>query len=113
MIWISPMRAWVEPAIGRAAITFPPFETETWPECRALLEWIVRGLPEGGAERPRPQWNSDDLVELTERFFASPHGHQLDDQDHRDLLENFLWYGTDYGSGDPMRWSPVRVEIRP
>jgi hypothetical protein len=110
-IGLADARVWVEAAIGRAAITFPPFETETWPDCRALVEWIVRGLPEGGAEYPRPQWSSEDLVGITERFFASPHGRQLDDQDHRDLLENLLWYGTDYGPGDPMRWSPVRVEI--
>ncbi|QGK48821.1 hypothetical protein [Mycobacterium intracellulare] len=47
----------------------------------------------------------------TDRFFTSPDGARLDDPDRRDLLESLLWYGTDYGPGDPLRWSPVRVEI--
>jgi hypothetical protein len=108
---LADVRSWLKAAIDRAAITFPPFETETWPECRAMVEWVVRGLPDGGAEYPRPQWNSDDVDGLTKRFFASPYGRELDDKDHRDLLEDLLWYGTDYGPGDPMRWSAVRVEI--
>jgi len=38
-------------------------------------------------------------------------GARLDDADRRDLLESLLWYGTDYGPGDPVRWSAVQVEI--
>lgn len=104
-------RAWIDAAIELAAITFPPLQTETWPACRALVEWIIRGLPEGGTGYQRPQWDSATLVRLTDRFFTSPDGARLDDPDRRDLLESLLWYGTDYGPGDPLRWSPVRVEI--
>ena len=108
---LADARAWVDAAIELAAITFPPLETETWPACRALVEWITRGLPEGGTGYQRPQWDSAALARLTDRFFASPYGARLDDPDHRGLLESLLWYGSDYGPGDPLRWSPVKVEI--
>jgi Domain of unknown function (DUF6398) len=108
---LADARAWVDEAIELAAITFPPLETETWPACRALVEWIARGLPEGGTGYQRPQWDSAALARLVERFFGSPYGTRLDDRDHRGLLESLLWYGTDYGPGDPLRWSPVKAEI--
>jgi hypothetical protein len=110
-ISLADARAWVDAAIELAAITFPPLETETWPACRALVEWITRGLPEGGTGYQRPQWDSSELARLADRFFASPYGARLDDPDHRGLLESLLWYGTDYGPGDPLRWSPVKMEI--
>ena len=108
---LADARAWVDAAIELATITFPPLETETWPACRALVEWITRGLPEGGTGYQRPQWDSADLARLADRFFASPYGARLDDPDHRGLLESLLWFGTDYGPGDPLRWSAVKVEI--
>jgi hypothetical protein len=108
---LADARAWVDAAIELAAITFPPLETETWPACRALVEWITRRLPEGGTGYQRPQWDSAAVARLTDRFFASTYGTRLDDPDHRGLLESLLWYGTDYGPGDPLRWSPVKAEI--
>jgi hypothetical protein len=35
----------------------------------------------------------------------------LGDPDNRDLVDSVLWFGTDYGPGDPLRWSPVNVEL--
>ena len=110
-ISLADTRAWVDAAVELAAITFPPLETETWPACRALVEWITRGLPEGGTGYQRPQWDSTDLTLLADRFFASSRGARLDDPDHRGLLESLLWFGTDYGPGDPLRWSAVKVEM--
>ncbi|MEP6482494.1 MAG: DUF6398 domain-containing protein [Rhodoglobus sp.] len=98
-------------AIATGAITYPPFETETWPVCRPLVEWIAGLLPDGGRGYERPEWTDDDREQLTERFFSSPFGAALDNRDHRGLLESILWFGCDYGPGDPMRWSPVAVEI--
>jgi hypothetical protein len=110
-ISLADARAWIAEAIGGAAITYPRFESEDWPACRALVEWMIAGLCDGGAERPRPEWSDADLAALMDQFFASPSGAGLDDADHRELLDALLWYGTDYGSGDPLRWSAVRVEI--
>ena len=104
-------RVRITEAISLAAMTHPPFETDTWPLCRPLVEWITRLLPEGGRGYERPEWSEDDLAALADRFFASPLGAEFDDPEHRDLLESVLWFGTGYGPGDPMRWSPVAVEI--
>jgi Domain of unknown function (DUF6398) len=115
MVWeelsLADARVWLDEAIEVSAITFPPLETESWPACRPLIEWLTREFPTGGSGYQRPQWDSGDLARLTDRFFASEWGRRHDDADHRDLLESFLWYGTDYGPGDPLRWSPVKVEI--
>src|SRR3954465_7303706 len=104
-------RARITGAIELAAITVPPLETDTWPACRPLVEWAVGLLPPGGTGYVRPEWTEDDKQALTERFFASPFAAGLDDADRRGLLDSLLWFGTDYGPGDPLRWSPVAVEI--
>jgi hypothetical protein len=110
-ISLADARARVEQAIGLGAIMFPPFETETWPASRPLTEWLLRSLPDGGTGYVRPQWSEAAKKKLVKRFFASPFGRSLNDQDRRGLLDQFLWFGTDYGPGDPLRWSPVAVEI--
>ena len=104
-------RARITDAIEHAAMTVPAFESESWPACRPVVEWIVRQLPEGGTGYERPDWPEAAVLALAVRFFTSPLGHSLDDPDRRSLLESILWFGTDYGPGDPMRWSPTAVEI--
>jgi hypothetical protein len=104
-------RVRIREAIDRGAITFPPAESDSWPACRPLVEWAIGMLPTGGTGYRRPHWGTERLRKLKERFFASPFGAGLDDVDHRGLLESLLWFGTDYGPGDPLRWSPVVVEI--
>jgi hypothetical protein len=110
-IGLADARARVAEAIQVGAMMFPPFETETWPGSRPLTEWLLRLLPEGGTGYVRPKWGQARKKKLADRFFGSPFGQPLDDADHRDLLDQFLWFGTDYGPGDPQRWSPVAVEI--
>lgn len=104
-------RARITEAIELGAITVPPLETDTWPACRPLVEWMVGLLPDGGTGYVRPEWPEEARQALAERFFASPFGAGLDDADRRGLLESLLWFGADYGPGDPLRWSPVAVEI--
>lgn len=104
-------RTRISEAIDWGASTFPPFESDTWPAARPLVEWIARLLPEGGHGYERPKWSGRAQRQLTEAFFASEFGGALDDADHRGLFESLLWYGTDYGPGDPLRWSPTAVEI--
>ena len=115
LIWqelsLADARAWIEEAIQVGAMTFPPLETESWPACRPVVEWLIRELPGGGTGYVRPHWDSPQLARLTDRFFASRWGVDLDDVDNRDLLESLLWYATDYGPGDPLRWSAVKVEM--
>jgi len=104
-------KARIVDAAAATAITFPPIETATWPACRPLLEWVVGLLPDGGRGYQRPQWADGDRRRLAARFFASPFASGLGGRDHRDLLDVMLWFGCDYGPGDPMRWSPAAVEI--
>ncbi|GAA2888454.1 hypothetical protein GCM10010472_53550 [Pseudonocardia halophobica] len=104
-------RARIVEAMEQAAITYPPFETETWPACRALVRWVTGMLPAGGRGHEFPEWSGAQLADLTERFLRSPQGTGFDDPDHRELLESLLWFGSGSGTGDPLRWSPVNVEI--
>jgi hypothetical protein len=108
---LADARARVAQAIEAGVHTFPPFETETWPASRPLTEWLLRLLPEGGTGYVRPQWGEAAKKKLASRFFGSVFGKPFNNADHRDLLTQFLWFGTDYGPGDPLRWSPVAVEI--
>jgi Domain of unknown function (DUF6398) len=108
---LADARARITEAVATGAMTFPPFETDTWPACRPIVEWILRLLPGGGAGYRRPDWSEAATRSLAERFFASPFAVGADDPDHRGLLDSILWFGTDYGPGDPLRWSPVAVEI--
>lgn len=96
-------------AVDHGARTFPPYETDTWPACRALVEWMTALLPDGGTGYARPEWTEDEVADLARRFRASPFAAGLDDPG--DLLSSLLWFGTDYGPGDPMRWSPTSAEI--
>jgi hypothetical protein len=108
---LADARARITQSIASGAMTFPPYETDSWPACRPLVEWILSMLPVEGSGYARPEWSKRQLASLTESFFASKYGSRLDDVDHRSLMESILWFGTDYGPGDPLRWSPVAVEI--
>ena len=104
-------RVRITEAIELAAMTVPAFESDTWPVCRPIVEWLVRRMPTGGRGYVRPEWPELDRQRLAERFFASSFGAPLDDPDHRQLLESIIWFGADYGPGDPLRWSAVAVEL--
>jgi len=103
-------RARITEAITVGAMTVPRFETDTWPACRPFVEWVSRLLPSGGRGYVRPEWDDAAHQALADRFLASPFAAGLDD-DHVELLEQVLWFATGYGPGDPLRWSPVAVEL--
>ncbi len=103
-------RARIEEAADRASRTFPPFESETWPLCRPLVEWVTRFLPGDGNGYPFTEWGDAARRDIERRFLASPHSAGLDAEQH-DLVDPLLWFGCDYGIGEPLNWSPTRVEI--
>ena len=104
-------RARITQAVATAAMTYPPFESDSWPMCRPLVEWVVRKLPEGGTGYRFREWSDDDLQSVADRFFASPFGADFDDDNGRELLDYLLWFGVEDGPSDPLRWSPVAVEL--
>jgi hypothetical protein len=104
-------RAVVEAAIDSGAHLYPPLTSDSWPMCRPLVEWMLRKLPDGGEAHDPREWSKEEKAAIADAFFASPYGSPLDGEDERDLLESVLWFGTGYASGDPLRWSPVTVEM--
>ena len=104
-------RAAVEEAIDHGSLMYPPLESESWPMCRPLVEWLLRMLPEGGVAPERKEWSPEETSAIAEDFFSSSFAVDLDRPDERSLVESLLWFGTDYGPGDPLRWSPVNVEM--
>lgn len=104
-------RAVIEDAIADGAQTYPPLRSDSWPACRPLVEWLVRMLPAGGVAPERPQWSEEEKSAIGRDFFDSDFAAGLDGPDERDLVDSVVWFGTDYGPGDPLRWSPVNVEM--
>ena len=108
---LADARAKLTEAIDLGAITTPPFETDTWPASRPLVEWVLRQLPEGGTGYVRPEWSEEDRAALVARFLDSGFLEVDDDEAAEDLAHVFIWFAADYGPGDPLRWSPVSVEL--
>ena len=65
-------RARIADAIESDARTYPPTETETWPQARPLVEWMISLLPDGGTGYEPREWTEDERTRLVERFLASP-----------------------------------------
>ncbi|MGI8875032.1 MAG: DUF6398 domain-containing protein, partial [Egibacteraceae bacterium] len=107
---LADARARIDEAIQMSSMVYPPLETDSWPAARPLIERVLRELPGGGTGYVRPEWSQDERAALTERFVASPFARSSDWQG-RELLDSLLWFGCDYGPGDPLRWSPAVVEI--
>lgn len=103
-------RARITEAIAVGALMSPPFESETWPAARPLVEWITRLLPAGGSGYQRPEWSDRARRQLTLAFFRSPFAAGIGEDD-RQLFDSILWFACDYGPGDPLHWSPTAIEI--
>lgn len=108
----------VEPADARARITEavhhwslvdPPLVTERWPFSRALVEWMVARLPDGGTGYRWPSWDGGALDDLAARFRASEHAEGVDDPG--DLLPEILGFLADRPPHDPLRVSPASVGV--
>ena len=104
-------RARITEAIVSGRRTYPPLETETWPAARPLVEWIVRMLPEGGQGFEYPDWDDAARAALADDFRASEFGIGCAGAAFDTAIDAIVWYGCDYSGGDPLRWSPVRVEL--
>jgi hypothetical protein len=99
---LNDARTWIEDALNKP--TLIP-ESATWPLYRALVRWLVDRLPEGGEHRS-PVGESESNEKLCSTFFATSSGAPFTEPGHREMLLQLFESGT----GDPLRWSGVRVE---
>jgi len=104
-------RARLEEAIEMGERTFPPFESDSWPAARPLVEWAARLAPRGGTGYVRHTWSEEERSALRARFLAAPEALGLDDPESAELVDSVLWFGCEAGPGDPLRWSPPSVEL--
>jgi hypothetical protein len=99
---LADARAWIQHGLDRLPFVV---RTDSWPDCRPLVQWLIGHMPEGGQKYESPSWDEESTVELRDQFFASSAGAPFDDYDHRELLLKLL----DTGTGDPLRWSAARM----
>lgn len=110
---ISPAEAAgrIRAALDRSDVG-PPFESETWPAVRPLLEARLATLPDDGSSSPRPELSAAERGRLVESFLAAPEGANWHDDPHGpEIAHHLVSFRCDYGDGQPLRWSPVVVEI--
>lgn len=99
---LADARVWIEDALNKPTLAS---ETDAWPLYRALLQWLVGQLPEGGEHRS-PAGELEPSDELCDKFFATDSAVPFTDSSHRDLLLELF----ETGPADPLRWSAARVE---
>lgn len=104
-------RAVIEEAIAHSAMLYPQPESDDWPMCRPLVEWMTRMLPDGGAAPQWHEWSEAELDAIARGFSSSQFAAGIDGPDDADILGTLLWFGSGYCGSDPLRWSPVNVEI--
>lgn len=92
----------------------PPLESDSWPQCRPLLEWVLRLLPAGGVAPERREWSPQERAGLVEAVLGAPEARELvrtDRADAEGLLSSLIDVALDRGTGDPLRWSAQGTEI--
>lgn len=106
-------RARIEQALDAADAVLPPFQSDSWPTSRPMIEWLVRHLPAGGTGFQRAEWTEFECDALVDEFVASPFGKTkgLSADDVIELVDHLVMFACDVGPGDPLRWSPVSVEM--
>ena len=107
---LADARARLSEAIDAGAHTLPPFETDTWPDIRSLVEWVLSAVPGGGAGYPVVEYGQSEQAAIMYRFSASPFAAELSDDDI-DMVATIVSLASEHGPGDPLRWSSVAVEI--
>ena len=99
---LAEARSILEKALASPLSRFPFGDSDSWPDWRAVLRWLVQRLPDGGLSVLQ-----QDSTEVFQRFFASWAGVPFTGWDYDTLLERFV----DEGTGDPLRWSAKRLRL--
>lgn len=106
-------RARITEAIRASDLLDPPYETDTWPAVRPLVEWWASLLPDGGAGFVRRAVPAHEIEELAVHFARSAEAGRIDlpADTIETLVVPLLWFAAQSEPGDPLRWSPVSVEV--
>ena len=104
-------RTWLAEAIAVGRTAEPPFESDSWPQARPLLEWTLRLCPPGGQGRVRREWSLEEIEELVSEFAGSTDGAVLTDPADRAVLVDALLGLARDTSADPLLPSAVRLEL--
>jgi hypothetical protein len=102
----------VRAAIARTDMTWdPPVNDDFW-SGRALALLRADQTP-GAVEPPAPtELSSEERDRLRDEFLASPEGREFAaDGDEAWVASLAIDFCADYTDGDPLRWSPVVVEL--
>ncbi|KUI31075.1 hypothetical protein AU195_11620 [Mycobacterium sp. IS-1496] len=102
-ITVADARAGLHEALERPLSGLESAESDTWPACRALVQWLGRLMPPGGSSFLVTQWSPEQARDVCTRFLRSPAGAPFRDLEHRVLLLHCLQ------DGDPLRWSAARL----
>ncbi len=106
---LADAKARLEETLEMSDHMWPPLETETWPSVRALLEWQMRLLPEGGSPLERTEWTEEQFGQFFEAFLASSVASGLRKGEEW-LAHALIDFACNYGSGDPRAWSSRLIE---
>ena len=104
-------RAWLSDGIAAGRQIIPPFESDTWPQVRPLLEWALRLCPPNGQGWVRQAWTPAEIAELVDRFATVPDGAVVADPADRDVLVEALSVLGRETYGDPRLLSAVTLEM--
>ena len=104
-------RVWLEQGIAAGLAAEPPFETDTWPQIRPLLQWALRRCPTGGQGWQRRVWTSSEVRAVVAEFAASAEGAVAADPVDQELLTDALVLLGDGTYGDPLLLGAVKLEM--
>lgn len=96
-------------ALDHTAVLFDPPTSDTWPQSRPLLQWIVRLLPAGGTGWPRVEWTDRELTRLAATIVQR--ARPRIGPDAEDVVGTLLRHAATHGPGDPLRWSARSTAI--
>ena len=102
----------IRAAIARTDMTWdPPVDDDFWPG-RALALLRAAQTP-GLAEPPEPaELSGEERDRMRDEFLASPEGREFaPDSDEAWVASLAIDFCAGYTDGDPLRWSPVVVEL--
>lgn len=104
-------RAWLAGALEAGRAIDPPFTSESWPQARPLLEWVLRQLPDGGRSWEPTVWSRAEIGRIVDDFAAAPEGGVVADAADREVLVDALERLSAETSTDPQLLSAVKLEV--